>query len=292
MLKILKRALTIGVATSPYPASIPEPPEGLRGKPVIDFARCTACDTCAAACPTQAITVETENASVPGGPGAKHLSINYGHCIFCGECEAACPEAIHLTQEFELATARKSALTTRARFTVNREGIFILVGVEAQETSAGETLEDVGMQLREKVRQRLGRSLHIREVDAGSCNGCEVEISALNNPVHDIERFGIHFVASPRHADMLLVTGPVTRNMEIALRQTYEATPDPKLVVAVGACAIGGGIFGKSYASCGGVDTTVPVDVYIPGCPPRPEALLHGILLAIGRYPEKKNRLR
>ncbi len=287
MLKILKRVLTSGVATSSYPATIAEAPKGLRGKPVIDYARCNACDTCSAACPTRAITVETENASAPDGPGGKLLSINYGHCIFCGECEATCPEAIHLTQEFELGTVRKSALTTRARFTVNREGISRVVEVEAHQTSPGEMLEDVGMQLRAKVRQRFGGSLHIREVDAGSCNGCEVEITALNNPVHDIERFGIHFVASPRHADMLLVTGPVTRNMEIALRQAYEATPDPKLVVAVGACAIGGGIFGKSYASCGGVDTTVPVDVYIPGCPPRPEALLHGILLAIGRYPER-----
>ena len=129
----------------------------------------------------------------------------------------------------------------------------------------------------------LGRSLAIREVDAGSCNGCELEIVALNNPVHDIERFGIHFVASPRHADMLLVTGPVTRNMELALRKTYDATPDPKVVVAVGACGISGGIFGTNYATRGGVDQVIPVDVYIPGCPPRPEALLHGILLAVGR---------
>jgi Ni,Fe-hydrogenase III small subunit len=120
-------------------------------------------------------------------------------------------------------------------------------------------------------------------VDAGSCNGCELEIVALNNPVYDIERFGIHFVASPRHADMLLVTGPVTRNMELALRKTCAAAPDPKVVVAVGACGISGGIFGKNYASMGGVDEVIPVDVYIPGCPPRPEALLHGILLAVGR---------
>ncbi len=127
-------------------------------------------------------------------------------------------------------------------------------------------------------------------MDAGSCNGCEIEITALNNPIYDIERFGIHFVASPRHADMLLVTGPVTRNMEIALKQTYEATPEPKLVVAVGACAIAGGLFGKSYASCGGAGQTVPVDVYIPGCPPRPEALLHGILMAVQQYPATATR--
>jgi Ni,Fe-hydrogenase III small subunit len=140
-----------------------------------------------------------------------------------------------------------------------------------------------GPQLREAIHQTLGRSLAIRQVDAGSCNGCELEINALNNPVYDIERFGIHFVASPRHADALMVTGPVTRNMELALRKTWAATPDPKVVIAVGACGISGGIFGTNYATRGGVDEVVPVDVYIPGCPPRPEALLYGILLAVGR---------
>jgi Ni,Fe-hydrogenase III small subunit len=148
-------------------------------------------------------------------------------------------------------------------------------------------VECVGQKTREKIHKLLGRSLAIREVDAGSCNGCEVEIVALNNPVHDIERFGIQFVASPRHADMLLVTGPVARNMELALLKTYGAMPEPKVVVAVGACGISGGIFGENYASLGGVGKVLPVDVYIPGCPPRPQALLHGILLAIGRLAEK-----
>jgi Ni,Fe-hydrogenase III small subunit len=124
-------------------------------------------------------------------------------------------------------------------------------------------------------------------VDAGSCNGCEVEIVGLNSPIYDIERFGIQFVASPRHADMLLVTGPVTRNMELALRKTYDAMPAPRLVVAVGACGCSGGIFGQNYASLGGVDRVIPVDVYIPGCPPNPHALLHGILLAVGRLGER-----
>ena len=141
--------------------------------------------------------------------------------------------------------------------------------------------------MRDRIHQVLGRSLAIREVDAGSCNGCEVEITALNNPVYDLERLGIHFVASPRHADMLLVTGPVTRNMELALMKTYRATPDPKVVVAVGACGISGGIFGRNYATLGGVDQAIPVDVFIPGCPPRPHALLQGILLAVGRMEQK-----
>jgi Ni,Fe-hydrogenase III small subunit len=120
-------------------------------------------------------------------------------------------------------------------------------------------------------------------VDAGSCNGCELEIAATTNPVFDLERFGVHFVASPRHADVLLVTGPVTRNMEIALQRTYEATPEPRVVVAVGACGCSGGIFGEGgYAALGGVDRVLPVDVYIPGCPPRPQAILNGLLVAMG----------
>ena len=141
----------------------------------------------------------------------------------------------------------------------------------------------VGNELREKIKKMFGRSLTIREVDAGSCNGCEIEITALNNPIYDIERFGIHFVASPRHADVLLVTGPASKNMEIALLRTYEATPGPKIVIAVGACACSGGIFGDTYATTGGIDKVVPVDVYIPGCPPRPEVLIQGLLLAVDR---------
>src|SRR5216117_2956909 len=136
--------------------------------------------------------------------------------------------------------------------------------------------------LAEKVdgaaRRKLGRSLSIRQVDAGSCNGCELEIHALNNAFYDLERFGLRFVASPRHADVLLVTGPVTKNMREALERTYNATPDPKWVVAVGDCAADGGIFAGSYAVVGGVDKVVPVDLHIPGCPPDPTALLKGLL--------------
>jgi len=131
----------------------------------------------------------------------------------------------------------------------------------------------------------LGRALSIRQVDAGSCNGCELEIHALNNPYYNIEGLGIRFVASPRHADMLLVTGPVSRNMHTALRRTYDATPDPKLVVAVGDCGCDGGIFGESYASCGAVSNVIPVDVAVPGCPPPPVEILYGILAAVRRVP-------
>ncbi len=127
----------------------------------------------------------------------------------------------------------------------------------------------------------LGRALTIRHVDAGSCNGCELEIHALNNPYYNLEGLGIKFVASPRHADMLLVTGPVSRNMEVALRRTYDATPEPKLVVAVGDCGCTGGIFGESYASLGRVANVIPVDVAVPGCPPPPAAIMQGILTAV-----------
>jgi len=172
--------------------------------------------------------------------------INLDSCIFCALCEEVCPtRAIQLTSEFELA------------------------------------YEALGKRVEEAIGKKFGRSLQIREVDAGSCNGCDYEVNALNNPFNDLERFGIHFVASPRHADMLLVTGTASRNMELALLKTYEATPSPKLVVAVGACACSGGIFKDSYATRNGIDSLVPVDVYIPGCPPRPQAILYGILKAI-----------
>jgi len=135
--------------------------------------------------------------------------------------------------------------------------------------------------LQSRILQVLGRALCIRAVDAGSCNGCELEIHALNNPLYNIEQLGIRFVASPRHADLLLITGPVAKNMELAVRRAYDAAPDPKLVVAVGDCGCTGGIFGESYASCGRVSNVVPVDVAVPGCPPSPRQILAGILTAI-----------
>lgn len=155
------------------------------------------------------------------------------------------------------------------------------VGVctEAPPAPAGELAKAARIQA--EVLATLGRALAIRQVDAGSCNGCELEIQALGNPRYNIEGLGIRFVASPRHADMLLVTGPVSKHMAIALRRTYDATPEPKLVVAVGDCGCHGGIFGESYASLGAVSNAIPVDVEVPGCPPTPTALLQGILAAI-----------
>jgi len=149
---------------------------------------------------------------------------------------------------------------------------------EAAPAADDAALAELGAALNHAARRRLGRSLSIREVDAGSCNGCELEIHALNNAYYDIDRFGLRFVASPRHADVLMVTGPVTRNMREALERTYQATPSPKWVVAVGDCARDGGCFAGSYAVVGGVSAVIPVDLHIPGCPPRPIEMLKGLL--------------
>lgn len=213
------------------------------------------------ACPSGAIGPE-ENAR-----------IDLGKCIMCGRCQELEPGVFLI----------KSGMAQPVKL---RGDLIVAQVPELQPAS----LEEIGGQLNEKVKGVLGRSLGIREVDAGSCNGCEVEVTALSNPVYDLERFGIHFVASPRHADVLLVTGVSSRNMEEALRRTYQATPDPKVVVAVGACACSGGIFGKSYASGGGIRGVVPVDVFVPGCPPRPEAILYGVLLAVDRVKQNMQR--
>src|SRR6266702_3928279 len=155
---------------------------------------------------------------------------------------------------------------------------------------------DEGLRLRDglqdQIRAVLGRALCIRHIDAGSCNGCELEIQALSNPLYNLEGLGIRFVASPRHADLLLVTGPVSKHMEVALRRTYDATPDPKLVVAIGDCGCTGGIFGESYASWGRVSNVIPVDVAVPGCPPSPQRILSGILTAVSKATPESSRFR
>jgi Ni,Fe-hydrogenase III small subunit len=158
------------------------------------------------------------------------------------------------------------------------QGVFHPPVTEARPHVTDESIAKLAARLEAAAQRRLGRSLAIREVDAGSCNGCELEIHALNNPLYDLERFGLRFVASPRHADVLLVTGPLTLNMREALQRTYAATPAPKWVVAVGDCAINGGVFAGSYAIADGIANTVPVDLSIPGCPPEPERLLIGLL--------------
>jgi Ni,Fe-hydrogenase III small subunit/formate hydrogenlyase subunit 6/NADH:ubiquinone oxidoreductase subunit I len=272
MLNIIANSLRTGIRTEPHPFDSRQ----AFGFPVIDFARCTLCDECARACPTGAIHTATP------APGQRTLGLSYAACIQCRECVAACPEqAVSAGQQGDVAAYTREQLQRTASFDV--DPTTGRCTFQREEVHAGPSLDESAARLRERIRGRLGRSLHVRQVDAGSCNGCELEIAAMANPLYDLERFGIHLVASPRHADLLLVTGPVTRNMEIALRKTYEATPEPRIVVAVGACGCSGGIFGeRTYAALGGVDGIVPVDVYIPGCPPRPQAILKGLLVAMG----------
>src|SRR5579862_4153923 len=274
MFKILRKTVQTGLVTIGYP----EKPAGLskyfRGAPRFDFPGWRDASPAAAACPTEAISIHEEE-------GTRRVTIDYGLCIYCGQCAEADPSgSVQMTREFELAARDHRDLVVIAEYAIDSDGA-------QSELKTLEAPERLDRRVQRRIREVLGRSLAIREVDAGSCNGCEVEITALNNPLYDVERLGIHFVASPRHADMLLVTGPVTRNMELALLKTYHATPDPVVVVAVGACGISGGIFGRNYATLGGVDQVIPVDVFIPGCPPRPQALLHGILLAVGRMEQK-----
>jgi Ni,Fe-hydrogenase III small subunit/formate hydrogenlyase subunit 6/NADH:ubiquinone oxidoreductase subunit I len=277
MFEILRKSLATGIVTTDYPLVPVEMSSQARGRPEIDFANWRDARPAAAACPTGALACED-------GGGTRAVKLDLGKCTFCGLCAEADP-AIRMTNVRELATRHKADLVTTATYELSpsRAQEKLLDPQPSNVKPQLPSLDAIGAELKARANEVLGRSLHIREVDAGSCNGCELEIVGLNSPVYDVERFGIHFVASPRHADMLLVTGPVTRNMEMALRKTYDATPAPRLVVAVGACGCSGGIFGQNYASLGGVDKVIPVDVYIPGCPPNPYALLHGILLAVGR---------
>ena len=278
MFKIIQKTIKTGTVTTAYPDEPAQICEHFRGRPSFDFDKWTDARPAADVCPTGAIFVCDEGSF-------RRVTVDYGLCIFCGLCADASPDqAIRITPEFELASADRRKLVLTAKYRLNADHTHQqLIEMWRGDGDLEAGVESIGQKAREQIHKLLRRSLAIRQVDAGSCNGCEVEIVALNNPVYDLERFGIHFVASPRHADMLLVTGPVTRNMELALLKTYQAMPEPRVVVAVGACGISGGIFGKNYASLGGVDNVVPVDVYVPGCPPRPQALLHGILLAVGR---------
>jgi Ni,Fe-hydrogenase III small subunit len=209
-------------------------------------------------CPTRALSKKDDGT----------MTLDNGKCIMCGYCEQSFPKLIKLENKCANPAKAKNQLI---EYSTSLEHL------------PDKSYEKMGVELQEKIKNLFGRSLAIREIDAGSCNDCEIEITALNNPIYDIERFGIHFVSSPRHADVLLVTGPASRNVETVLLRTYEATPTPKIVIAAGACVCSGGIFGDTYATTGGIDKIVPVDVYIPGCQPRPEILIQGLLLAVDR---------
>lgn len=251
MLKALLERVRQGHRTIDFPGAEPALPERFRGRPTFDAARCPdGCRACAEACPTDAVRL---------GDGAPRLDL--GRCLFCTECAEACPEgAIAYSRDFRLAT--------RAR-----EDLVVGSG-EAPRLAAA---------LDEKARKLFGRSLKLRQVSAGGCNGCEADVAVLGTVVFDLGRFGIQFVASPRHADGLLITGPVTDGMKLALRKTWEAVPAPRLVIAVGACAISGGPYIGHPEQGGGAASVVPVDLHVPGCPPHPLTILDGLLRLLGR---------
>lgn len=259
MLKATLERLRQGYRTVSYPEHSVGVPRRFRGRPVVDETRCRGgCSDCADVCPTDAIEVRYET-----------VQLDLGRCLFCTDCVEACSSgAIGYTQDYRLAVRQRRDL--------------LLKGNELALATA----------LNEKSRRLFGRSLKLRQVSAGGCNACETEINALTNIVFDIGRFGIQIVASPRHADGLLITGPVSKNMRLALQKTYEAVPRPKLVIALGACAISGGPFRGHPEVHDGADNIVPVDLYIPGCPPHPFTIIDGLLRLLGRIEEDAVRGR
>ena len=283
MFEILRKSLVTGVVTTDYPRTPAEVSSQARGRPQIDFAKWRDARPAVAACPTGALACEDSGAR-------RAVKLDLAKCTFCGLCAEA-DTAIRMTNACELAVRRKEDLIATAQYELGPGGAHQrLLGHQLPTINQRPSpIEAVGAELQARVAKVLGRSLHIREVDAGSCNGCEIEIVGLNSPVYDIERFGIHFVASPRHADGLLVTGPVSQNMRLALEKTYAAVPPPKIVIAVGSCAIAGGPFAGHSQVCGGAGAVVPVDLFIPGCPPHPLTILDGMLRLLGRLGNKED---
>ena len=249
-----------GKATTPWPKEGQQAgQEGVLGMPRFEPERCDAsCNECAAVCPTSAITVE------PGKAGKERLAVDYGRCIVCQLCVEACPaEAAVASFDWAFGTRDRTDLLLSGATSVSKK-----VEVPAS-------------------REGFRRSLHIRHVDAGSCNGCESELQALNNPFYNLHRLGIFFTPSPRFADLLLVTGPVTYAMHEPLRRAYAAMPEPRWVMAVGTCAVSGGIAGGGYACGNGLEGVLPVDLYLPGCPPNPAAIIDALLMFLDRAPRK-----
>jgi Ni,Fe-hydrogenase III small subunit/ferredoxin len=254
VIDILKFRLGYGRQTVAYPDGPPRFPARFRGRPAVDPARCgDGCAACADACPTEAIR----------DPGKPSMAIDLGRCLFCPDCTAACPDgAIRFTADHRLASRSREALV------VSRDEPLLAEALGAE------------------LRRTFGRSLKLRQVSAGGCSACEAELNASGNIQFDAGRFGIQFVASPRHADGVVVTGPVSENMALALLKTYEAVPPPRLVIAVGACAISGGPFRGSPVVHDGAAPAlhgIPVDLYVPGCPPHPITFLDGLLRMLGR---------
>ncbi|MBI2891476.1 MAG: NADH-quinone oxidoreductase subunit NuoB [Nitrospirae bacterium] len=252
MIRVLRTRLGQGRRTVAYPAEAPALPDRFVGRLAVDSARCLpGCRDCAEVCPTDAISPRSEEIQT---------RVDLGRCVFCAECIRACPEAaVTATRDHRMAARRREDL---------------LVGDESLRLAEA---------LDARLKKLLGRSLKLRQVSAGGCNACEADVNVLNTVVFDLGRFGIQFVASPRHADGLLITGPVTHNMDLALRKTYEAVPEPRIVIAVGACAISGGPYEGHPEVLNGATAVVPVDLYVPGCPPHPYTILDGLLRLIGR---------
>jgi Ni,Fe-hydrogenase III small subunit/ferredoxin len=255
MYELLRTRFQQGFRTQAYPWADATLPEGYNGRPELDASRCPdGCRACVEACPTDAIR------TLPV------LGLDLGRCVFCSDCVSACPEgAIAHSNDFRMAGTSRVGLI-----------------VHADEAPRVEALDAA-------MRRIFGRSMRIRQVSAGDCGGCKDELNALSNVVFDLSRFGMAVVASPRHADCMLVTGPITENMRVAFEKAYLAMPAPKLVVAVGACAISGGPYVDSPYCHNGVDGIVPVDLYIPGCPPHPLTVLDGLLRLLDRLPRERH---
>lgn len=250
MLDFLRTRWTQGTRTSPFPAGGTDFPERFRGRPALDATRCGACDRCRDRMPSALLQV---------GPDGR-AALDLGACLFSPEEEEACPDgAIRYTTDHRLAARTRADLLSPT-------------GALPAPTA-----------LDHEARRLFGRSLRLRSVAAGSCNGCEAELVALGNVVFDLARFGVQFVASPRHADGMVITGAVSRNMRDAVYRTYEAIPEPRLVIALGACATGGGPFRDSPEVENGVPADIPVDLWIAGCPPHPLTVLDGLLHLLGR---------
>ena len=248
-----------GKVSTPWPKSGEDGQQGVLGMPRFDPAKCQeGCRRCADVCLPHAITIAD-------GGVAGRVEVDYGRCVTCQLCVEECPTgAFTASEDWAFGVRRREDLRW----------------AQASAGSAGEGLK-------REIRRVFGRSLHVRHVDAGSCNGCESELQALNNPFYNLHRLGIFFTPSPRFADLLLVTGPITYAMRGPLRETYLSMPDPKFVMAVGTCAVSGGTNGGGYACGNGLDGELPVDVYLPGCPPNPAAIIHALLMLVRRMPQR-----